>query len=381
MPAGDNSTIMKSMFYIKVIAFNWLMFLLPAAIYAQGILITPGAHMVVNGNVKLVLHNAGITTNGNFTAGHSTVILSGENSAQSWIGGSTAASFHKVVINRQADVMLNGNISINDTIKMIKGNLQLNNYALDLNGYITGENNLSSVTGTTGGVMRVTTKLRAPHEVNPGNIGIEITSLSNLGMTVIERRHERQTLLNGGQSIQRYFQIIPATNSKLNATMRFFYLDKELAGIDEAAISLWKGADLGNYWLYDGGDSVNKKTNYIVKTGIDHFTRYTVGVETKTEKMARVAGPVLQNGDLSLTTMQVFPNPLQEQFTIAFRSQGEKEYTIGLYDQAGHLLQSKKLLIRKGINQASWSMSNYAKGIYYLVFKDGGFQNIKLIKK
>jgi hypothetical protein len=354
---------------------------LPPAICAQGILITPGAHMVVNGNVKLVLHNAGITTNGNFTAGHSTLILSGENSAQSWIGGSTAASFHKIVINRQADVMLNGNISVNDTLKMIKGNLQLNNYTLDLNGYITGENNLSSVTGTTGGVMRVSVKLRAPHEVNPGNIGIEITTLSNLGPTVIERRHQRQALLNGGQSIQRYFQIKPATNSNLNATLRFFYLDKELAGIDEAAISLWKGADLGNYWLFDGGDSVNKKTNYIVKTGIDHFTRYTAGVETKGDKMARVTGPGLQNGHLPFTTMQVYPNPLQEQFTIAFRSDSEKEYMISLYDQVGHLLQTKKVLSRKGVNQEVWNMSGFAKGVYYLVCEGRGFQNIKLIKE
>lgn len=378
MPAGDNSTIMKSTFYIKAVAFNWLMFLLPAAIYAQGILITPGAHMVVNGNVKLVLHNAGITTNGNFTAGHSTLILSGENSAQSWIGGSTAASFHQIVVNRMADVMLKGNISVNDTLKMIKGDLQLNRYALDLNGYITGENNLSSVTGINGGVMRVTTKLRAPHEVNPGNIGVEITTLSNPGTTVIERRHERQTLLNGGQSIQRYFQIRPATNSNLNATLRFFYLDKELAGIDEAAISLWKGADLGNYWLYDGGDSVNKKANYIVKTGIGHFTRYTVGVETKTAKMARVAGAGLQNEMLSSTTMQVYPNPLQQQFTIAFHSGIGKEYTVSLYDQAGHLLQSKKLSGRKGVTRAVWNMSGFSRGIYYLVCEG---RSIKLIKK
>ncbi|WP_165760312.1 T9SS type A sorting domain-containing protein [Niastella populi] len=368
---------MKSKFYIRAIGLQWLIFLLPAAICAQGIQITPGAHMVVNGNVNLVLQNAGITTNGHFSAGHSTLILSGENPAQSWIGGSTAASFHKIVINRKADVILNGHISVNDTLKMIKGNLQLNKYTLDLNGYITGENNLSSVTGTTGGVMRVTTKLRAPHEVNPGNIGVEITTLSNPGTTVIERRHERQTLLNGGQSIQRYFQIRPATNSNLNATLRFFYLDKELAGIDEAAISLWKGADLGNYWLFDGGDSVNKKANYIVKTGIDHFTRYTVGVETKTEKMARVAGAGLQSEPLS-STMQVYPNPLQQQFTIAFHSGIDKEYTISLYDQAGHWLQSKKLLSRKGAAREIWNMTGYSRGIYYLVCEG---RSIKLIKK
>jgi hypothetical protein len=306
--------------------------------------------------------------------------LNGEGAAQSWLGGSSAASFHRLVINRQAGVMLNSNISVNDTLTMISGDLQLNNYTLNLNGFLKGESNLSSVTGAQGGTIRTTVKLKAPHEVNPGNIGVEITSLSNLGTTVIVRKHVRQTLTNGAQSIHRYFQITPATNSQLNATLRFFYLDKELAGIDEAALQLWKGADLGNYWLFNGRDSVNVKANYIVKTGIDHFTRYTLGAETTTDKLLRVAGSDMPRQEARLTTIQVYPNPLHEQFMLTFWSGHEKEYVISLYDQFGHLLQSKKAMGCKGMNQITWNMVGYAKGVYYLSFNDRSFQNVKLFK-
>lgn len=370
--------------YLRAAIFKCLAVVVPAGVCAQGIHITTGANMVMNGNIKLVLNNAGLITNGEFEAGQSCVILNGTGSAQSWLGGSAAASFYRIIMNRQADVMLQGNITINDTLSMIKGNLQLNNYTLNLNGFLKGESNKSSVTGTSGGVVRTTAKLKAPHAVNPGNIGVEITSLANLGTTVIVRRHVQQTLTNGAQSIQRYFQISPVNNSQLNATLRFFYLDKELAGTNDSALMLWKGADLGNYWLLNGRDSIDVTANYVVKTGIDHFTRYTLGPETATGVMVRMSQSDSLRSIPSFkpaTTLQVYPNPLYEQFMLALFSDSEKEYTIGLYDQFGHLLQNKKVRCHSGMNQISWNVNQYAAGIYYLVFENRALPNIKLIKK
>jgi hypothetical protein len=370
--------------YLRAALFNCLTLVLPACVYAQGIHITPGANMVMNGDIKLVLNNAGLITNGNFVPAQSSVILFGTGSTQSWLGGSAAVSFNRIVMNRQADVMLKGNITIDDTLTMMKGNLQLNNYTLNLNGIIKGENNQSSVTGTSGGAIRISTKLNAPHEVNPGNIGLEITSLANLGTTVIVRRHIQQMLANGVQSIQRYFTVSAANNAQLNATLRFFYLDKELAGANESTLTGWKGADLGNYWLLNGRlDSVDVTANYLVMAGIDHFTRYTLGAESTTGTLTRVARlDSLHNIPLfkPVTTVQVYPNPLYEQFILALASESEKEYTIGLYDQFGHLLQTKKVRCRSGLNQVSWNVNQYAAGIYYLVFESRSLPNIKLIK-
>jgi hypothetical protein len=387
---------MKLIKYVRAATCKWLMVVLPVGVCAQGIHITPGANMVINGPVKLVLKNAGLITNGNFAPGLSTIIFSGDsNTVQSWLGGSAAASFYQIIINRPTDVMLAGNINIGDTLTMIKGNLQLNNFTIDLGGSIKGESNLSSVTGTGGGAVRTTAKLNAPHQVNPGNIGIELTSTANLGATVITRRHVQQSLSKGIQSIQRYFQISPTTNASLNATIRFFYLDKELAGANESALTLWKGADLGNYWLVDTKDSIDTKANYIVKTGIDHFTRYTLGPETTTVKELPVArkyttqqvspADSFRNNvpftSLKPAAAQVYPNPLHDQFAVVLFTDIENDYVINLYDQFGHLLQRKKAVCRKGMNRLEWNMSNYAKGVYYLVFENRDLQNIKLIKQ
>ncbi len=78
----------------------------------------------------------------------------------------------------------------------------MNNYMLDLgsSGNIANESNNSCITGTTGGAIRITTVLNAPQGVNPGNIGVELTSDADLGSTVITRGHVQQTSSNGNRA-------------------------------------------------------------------------------------------------------------------------------------------------------------------------------------
>jgi hypothetical protein len=282
-------------------------------------------------------------------------------------------------------VLLNGDIIIEGTLTMMSGNLQLKNHTLDLAGIITGESNQSHITGVTGGVVRTTAYLNAPQALNPGNIGVELTSAANLGQTVITRGHLQQQLPDGGTGIQRFFVITPTNNIPLNATLRFYYLDTELAGIDENALTLWSGADVGGYWLLTGKDSSNAVSNYVVKSGLDHFNSYTLAPGT-TDQMLRVSNNVITQASPTnqrkvLQSVQVYPNPLQEKFVIALVSNQEKEYVISLYNQYGQLLQCKKTLCRKGMNQISWSMNNYANGVYYLVFENKELENIKVIKQ
>ena len=127
----------------------------------------------------------------------------------------------------------------------------------------------------------------------------------------------------------------------------------------------------------------------------DHFTRYTLGPDATTGKGAPVArkyttqqvslSDSLSNNApftfLKPATAQVYPNPLHDQFVVGLFSDLEKEHAISLFDQFGHLLQIKKMMCRKGMNQVVWNMSNYANGVYYLVFENRELQNIKLIKQ
>jgi hypothetical protein len=357
---------------------------LPVWLAAQGIRLTPGSYMIMDGPVNLVLNNAGFITDGGFKQGTGTIIYTGNATAvQPLLGSSNTTAFKHVTINRPSnDVLLNGDIVIDGTLTMISGHLQLNNHTLNLTGIITGESNQSHVTGITGGVIRTSAKLAAPLAVNPGNIGVAITSAANLGATVITRGHIQQTLPNGTQAIQRYFDITPANNADLNATLRFYYLEAELANANESILSFWSRTS-GTTWQDIGKDNSDVTNNWVFKSGINTFTRFTLAPEASALFRVNVNTNTssLNSLDKTAIAVQVYPNPLHEQFIVSLSTNQEKEYVMSLYNQYGQLLQSKSIWCRKGMNQTSWNMNNYANGVYYLVFENKELENIKIIKQ
>ena len=373
--------------YLRTVLINIVVAAFPVWISAQGIRLTPGSFMIMDGPVKLVLNNAGLITDGGFKQGKSTIVFTGNGpTAQSRLGGNNIAAFRNITINRSTnDVLLIDNIVIEGTLTMIKGNLQLNSSSIDLGstGNISGESNSSHITGTNGGVIRKTAILNAPQAVNPGNIGVELTSAANLGQTVIERGHLQQSLPGVGPGIQRYFIIIPTNNVAVNGTLRFYYLDSELAGINENTLALWSGIDAQEgEWILNGKDSSDTVNNIVVKYGLNNFNAFTLAPET-TSQMLRVSNNVIPQPMTSKaqTSVQVYPNPLQDQFVVALVSSEEKEYVISLYNQYGQLLQSKKPLCRKGMNPIYWNMSDYANGVYFVVFENDGLKSIKIVKQ
>jgi hypothetical protein len=389
--AKQNISDMKFKTYIRPLAINILITAFPVWLSAQGIHLTAGANMRMTGPVYLVLNNAGFITDGSLKQDLTSVIFTGNaTTVQPLLGGSNNIGLHHVTINRPSnDVKLNGNVYIDGTLAMINGNLQLNNYYINLlgTGNISGETSTSCIKGATGGSIHRTVVLNAPQAVNPGNIGIAITSTANLGQTVITRTHTQQQLPDGVSGIQRVFSIVPANNTSLNATLRFYYLDTELAGNNENDLMLWSRADVGNNWLPAGVEYIIPIANYLVKSGIDHFTDFTLAPGTVSEllrvnnNVTAKASATGQPNEFTQTSVRVYPNPLQEQFVVSLASSEEKEYVINLYNQYGQLLQSKKPLCRKGINQIYWNMSDYANGVYFVVFENDGLKSIKVIKQ
>ncbi len=83
-----------------------------------------------------------------------------------------------------------------------------------------------------------------------------------------------QNGLSGNTSIQRYFDIIPTTNTGLNGTLVYKYDDSELNGKVAGALSLFRSTNSGSSWTAQGG-TVNTSTNSITLTGIDAFSRWS----------------------------------------------------------------------------------------------------------
>ena len=91
--------------------------------------------------------------------------------------------------------------------------------------------------------------------------------------TTIKRGHAVQ-LVNGTDGILHYYDISPANNSGLDATVRFTYLDSELNGIAEADLTLYRFN--GSFWEeYTVSDS-DLSANFVETIGVGSFSVWTL---------------------------------------------------------------------------------------------------------
>ncbi|HOZ67878.1 MAG TPA: T9SS type A sorting domain-containing protein [Chitinophagaceae bacterium] len=265
---------------MKINLVSLMLAILPATyihLPAQGIKISSGASLVVNGSANLVLANTGITNNGQFFPGNGAVMFTGNSATSgSFINGSSTTGFYNLTLNKTSNgIQLGRDISISNILLFTSGDsLFLNSFNIDLGltGTLSGEASTKRITGRTGGYIQSTQVLNAPAAVNPGNLGFQITSTANLGSTVIRRGHQQQS----GASIYRYFTVTPTNNSGLAATIEFYYFDNELAGIAEPNLALFSSANGGVQWLNLGEDDINQGANILTLASIDILNRFTL---------------------------------------------------------------------------------------------------------
>jgi hypothetical protein len=254
-------------------------------LYGQGtVQLTSGTNIKTTGGIYLVLDNMHLVNNGNLqqSDGNGTVKFIGSNAIN--FSGSGATTINHLFLSKGSNSQLNlqSNISVTADVNFQGGLINLGNSHIDLGntGLLTGESESSRATTTGSGYIQASGTLNAPGGVNPGNLGAIITSATNLGATTIRRGHAVQNNIFGtNPSIGRYYDILPANNTGLNATLRFRYFDAELNGLNEATLSLWKSMD-NTTWKSIGYSSKDATANYVEKTGISDFSRWTLGTAT-----------------------------------------------------------------------------------------------------
>jgi len=265
-----------------------IVFLLMAGLVVGGNLMGQGTLKLTTGS-SLHVGTAGVLTLENFnleidgsisTAPGSSVIRLTGNTTTSILGTSPAPPLLDVLQIEKtggANVLLQRNINIRTAVNFTSGLLDLNGNTLFLttNAVLIGESATSHITGTSG-YVEVSQVLNAPVSQNPGNLGAVISSSQNPGLVIVRRGHKSQTNAAGnGNSILRYYDIMPASNTGLNATLRFNYLTDELNGLSENGLVLWKTVN-GTTWTNEGFTTRDVGLNYVEKTAIDGFSRWTL---------------------------------------------------------------------------------------------------------
>jgi hypothetical protein len=358
---------MKTFNHIRSMAAGLLIICAPAYLHAQSLVVGRGANLVLNDGAKIVLHDASLINHGSIHAGKSTFIFTGNTPVS--IGGLAPASFHHLILRQPAgQLRLDNDIAVSGMLEMQGGNLELNNRRLDLvsSGSIAGENPQARITGANGGVITATAILNAPQNENPGNLGIVITSAASLGTTVITRGHVQQMNQSGERSINRYYDIQHSSNMNADISLRFLYLEPELANNNEASLVFWSKANTN--WSTAGKESGDAGNNWITKDNINTTGRFTLGIADK----KAVARTFLMNS---------YPNPATDRFTVALYSETGQRGAVSLVDASGKVLERKPVQYIKGTNTMQWDLSKYAAGTYFLVFENTGQPNLKVIKQ
>ena len=98
MKTTSNTTILKTIFTSAVFA------LLVTNSNAQQLIINQRSHLVMNGNVSLVVNNASLKNDGNFYEGTGTVKFSGSNdTASAYLGGNNKTTFYNLTVSKSAN--------------------------------------------------------------------------------------------------------------------------------------------------------------------------------------------------------------------------------------------------------------------------------------
>ncbi|MDO7850023.1 hypothetical protein [Hymenobacter convexus] len=175
---------------------------------------------------------------------------------------------------------LANDVTVANTLTMSQGVLNTGTYAvtLTLTATIAAETDASYVLGQVAvpgrNVSSATTE-------SFGNIGLTLTpdaaSTVFPGLTTVVRT--TGTVLTGvgaSQSIKRYFDIQPATNTGLNVAMSFSYFDHERNGIAVGNVALSKSVS-GTSGPWASQAPITIAGNTVGKTGITDFSVWTLG--------------------------------------------------------------------------------------------------------
>lgn len=241
---------------------------------AQGVTIGANTTFTLGGATISLSHNW--SNSGTFTAGTGTVVFNGASGNQT-ITNASGEIFNNLVVNKAAgDLQLVNNITVNGTLTLTGGDIDMNTKTLTL-----GSNaSLSESAGNTvkgSGILTTTRTLNAPASVNL--LGAEITSAANLGSTVINRGHTQQSS-GGNNSVLRYFEFTPTTNTGLNASIVFHYDDSELNSLTESELVPFRSEDGGTSWTLIGGSSCNTSTNTVTYSGLNSLSCFTLAAST-----------------------------------------------------------------------------------------------------
>ena len=198
--------------------------------------------------------------------------------ANQTINQPSATLFTRLTVSKSAgNLNLAQSMGVSTALTLTSGTLITGTYQVQLGTAGTiAETETSYVTGN----VAMTRTLGAAAEAF-GGLGLTLAPAGGStapGVTAVVRTTGTTLSGNGtSKSIQRYFDIKPATNTGLNVAMTFTYFDHELNAIPKANLVLFKSqTTTSGPWASMGGTS-DVPNNRVTKAGLTDFSIWTLG--------------------------------------------------------------------------------------------------------
>ncbi|MGC9330506.1 MAG: hypothetical protein ACP5DZ_01355 [Bacteroidales bacterium] len=356
-------------------------------------MIKTNAEIHIKGHVTGVGTSGGITNNGtlkltgnwtnnvfsSFLTGTSEVVFNASSSSQT-IGGSSTTSFHDLTVANSSDgVLLAQNIFVDNELKMSSGDLDLQFSVVDLGttGSIINESENSRIKvgdiNNHPGTIKATRTINNVTDLNPGNLGVLITTPYNLCDITVVRGHYVQQgtgFYTGNSSVARYIKIhgIDKLGSVVNVEM-YYWEDESYSTVQLE----WKMASEDNVDYYEIQRTVDTNWETIKTTDaagvITQTIKYTNYDESppadadiiyyrlkqvdfdgnyKYSDIDAVLAP-----DNAIEIISIYPNPAGDKITVEIESIENTRIYIYVWDKLGKTVILKQAEVMKGKNEYS----------------------------
>jgi hypothetical protein len=281
-----------------------------------------------------------------------------------------ASVLNNFTVTGDQGVTLGSNLYVNGELKLTGSELETDEFMVILNNTATLD---ESAGKTVLGYVQANRNVAQSVMENFGGIGLEVMAQSAApGITEVLRINNIRTDVFGGR---RHFKINPANNTGLNADIKYYYADSEIAHLNEGNLVLYKSTDDGANWTKEGG-VINVNDNYVTLSGVNSFSLWSIN-----DKDTPIVN--IDHSDISVpaqfSLMQNYPNPFNPTTTLEFTLSNSGRSTLKIYNALG---QEMKTLFDEeatagNVYRISFNASGLPSGIYFAKLVQGSNQMIK----
>ena len=281
-----------------------------------------------------------------------------------------ASVLNNFTVTGDQGVTLGSNLYVNGELKLTGSELETDEFMVILNNTATLD---ESAGKTVLGYVQANRNVAQSVMESFGGIGLEVTAQSAApGITEVLRTNNVRPEVFGSR---RHFQITPANNTGLNADIKYYYVDSEIAHLNEGNLVLYKSTDDGANWTKEGG-VINVNDNYVTLSGVNSFSLWTIN-----DKDTPIVN--IDHSDISVpaqfSLMQNYPNPFNPTTTLEFTLSNSGRSTLKIYNALGQEIKTlfDEEATAGNIYRISFNASGLPSGIYFARLVQGSNQMIK----